>query len=228
MIWQVQRDGQTRNMKPPEVPSAGCLLARAPKGRRNRRLAPLLCVLLLTSLPLGGIGSCKKKGDQPPPQPVATNTPPPSKILVAEPSPPPTPPPPAPTIVEAPPPDPVPSLGDRNFQNGRYREAAAAYEADLEKGGDESPEALIRLALAYQLGPDAEAKRERVVGLLKQALEAKPDILLASVAQSLLALLDRNQSLAQDSAQKDRRIRQLSEELERLKQIDLRRRPPGS
>ncbi len=195
--------------------------------RRGRGLARLLAVSLIL-LAAAGSPSCKSKSAKRVPQPVVTNTPPPSEPLVTDPLPPPMPPvlPPA---REPPPPPPEPDKGDQSFENGLYEEAAVAYESDLQTDGAQAgPERLIRLAIAYQLGPDPESKRDRIVQLLKAAVEAKPDGPLVGVAESMLALLERNRSLLLDSAQKDRRIRQLSDELERLKQIDLRRRPPGS
>ncbi len=188
------------------------------------RVLPFALLLIV----LAGAAGCKNKSANRVPQPVITNTPPPSEPLVVDPLPPPMPP--ARPVVEEPPPPPPPEpdKGDLSFQNGSYEEAAVAYENDLQSDPQAPPERLIRLAIAYQLGPDPESKRDRVVQLLKAAIEAKPDGELVGVAESMLALLERNRSLIQDSAQKDRRIRQLSDELERLKQIDLRRRPPGS
>ncbi len=226
MIFANRSLGQSENMKLKNALERSSWLTRAP--RRGSRLTRLL-VVSLTLVGLAGASGCKNKSAKRVPQPVITNAPPPSEPLVTDPLPPPMPPSLPPVEEAPPPPPPEPDKGDESFENGLYQEAALAYEADLQTDASQGgPERLIRLAIAYQLGPEPEAKRDRVVQLLKAAIEAKPDGPLVGVAESMLALLERNRSLQQDSAQKDRRIRQLSEELERLKQIDLRRRPPGS
>jgi len=123
---------------------------------------------------------------------------------------------PAPRPVPAPPaPSPL-ERADDAFSAGNYAEAAREYDNYLQHqtSGPRRDEALFRLALALALPPNTNPDWNRITLLLKQLIDQYPQSGLKPAATVIL-------SLATDS---QRRIRQLSTELEKLKQIDAERR----
>ena len=103
------------------------------------------------------------------------------------------------------------------FDAGRYYEAAQSYEAYLQRetAGTHRDEALFREALSYGLlsNPDWS----RVTTLLKQLVDRHPQSPLRAAATLIL-------SLQSDTQKRDQRIKQLTTELDKLKQIDAERR----
>lgn len=122
------------------------------------------------------------------------------------------------------------SLGERALASGQYRQAAEAYEAVLRR--QRNPEiidaVLFRLALVYSM-PDSPLRSEGKAGeLLSRILREFPDSDLAVASKLILKLQREVERLrAQSSSQADK-ITELSTELEKLKELDLkrRRRPP--
>ena len=116
---------------------------------------------------------------------------------------------------------------DLLFERGEYGPAAEAYERVVDSQSEAaSPEALFRLAVAYELSPDADAKRARTLQLLRQVSDFPGAGRVASFAKAMMTVMERNRSLVRRTSRDGEKIKQLSDELERLKKIDLRERPP--
>ncbi|HYR88571.1 MAG TPA: hypothetical protein VE422_31110 [Terriglobia bacterium] len=168
---------------------------------RTKRLAtiPFLVILALTS--------CQKKTARvATPPPVSTPSP------VSAPAPRTDSRPPAPAVLER---------ADRAFTTGAYDDAIRDYEQGLRLSppSNEREQALFRLSLAYALrstNPDWQ----RATMLLKQLVDEYPNGVLKPPAALILSL----HSDLDQLAARDQRIRQLTTELERLKQIDAQRR----
>jgi len=110
---------------------------------------------------------------------------------------------------------------DRAFTTGAYDDAIRDYEQGLRLSppSNEREQALFRLSLAYALrstNPDWQ----RATMLLKQLVDEYPNGVLKPPAALILSL----HSDLDQLAARDQRIRQLTTELERLKQIDAQRR----
>jgi hypothetical protein len=160
--------------------------------------------------------------------------------LTALPAPPPASPPPfeAPTVEELPPrpavppsdapatpvpaPDPL-APANAAFNSGNYSEAARRYDRYLQSPNntERRDEALFRLALSLALPatPTANSPVDwpRVTTLLRDLLDHYPDSPYRAPATVIL-------SLEADTQKRDQRIKQLSTELDKLKQIDAERR----
>ncbi len=168
----------------------------------RRRLWGALTLLALLAV----VGGCKKNAESRRPQPVASNAPASNPIVD---------------------PYPMTTAAHQLFDAGQYAEAANAYEQILDSQAEpETPETLFRLAVAHALEPDSASQQTRIVELLKKILERPEPNRFKPFAQAMLDILDRNRTLAARSARDGEKIKQLSDELERLKKIDLRQRPP--
>jgi outer membrane protein assembly factor BamD (BamD/ComL family) len=111
------------------------------------------------------------------------------------------------------------SQADNAFDAGNYSEAARAYERylQIEPNGNRRDEALFRLALALALPSSGNADWTRITALLKELVDRHP---ASSYRAPALLIL----TLQSDALKRDQRIKQLSTELDKLKQIDAERR----
>ncbi len=153
--------------------------------------------VLLLALLLGGPAACKGARARVPPPPL----PPPAALSAAE-------------------------IGDRHYAQREFPEAVTAYEQALAEADDPaaSPSVTFRLAMAYLgLDPGLEGQ-SRAVELLRDhslpASELPPE---AAVLLQLLETLEQVRGELNDSR---RQVRRLNTELEKLREIDLKRRPP--
>lgn len=114
--------------------------------------------------------------------------------------------------------------GDRHYLRGEYAEAAAAYERALLVADDpqEAQDLLFQLALCYLSSDPGPAGQSRALVRLRRHRPAE-----GSRADLLLDLLESLEELRTDLGVSQREIRRLSRELEKLREIDLNRRPPG-
>jgi tetratricopeptide (TPR) repeat protein len=166
-----------------------------------------------------------------------------------------TPPPPPPVIIPEPPPEPEPTLppiptpppvnyfaqGEEYFENGDYPHAVGSYEKFL--GGDSTEKnhdyALFRLAIIYTLPGSPLRDLPKGIGLLKRMVTLFPESPLRAQAQLILDLqaeVDRMKGEAKEKDERlrdrnerirdqEERIKRLTSELEKLKKIDMDRRP---
>lgn len=116
---------------------------------------------------------------------------------------------------------------DLAYLEGRYAAAAQAYEAGL----DATPEheakeqILFRLGLIYLL-PGETYQPERAVTILELLQNEYPDGELVPFVPLLLSLQSQIAALREQGLEKEKKIADLTEQLERLKEIDLKRKPP--
>lgn len=105
------------------------------------------------------------------------------------------------------------------FNSGNYSEAARRYEKYLqaEPWAAHRDQALFQLALSLVLPANATPDWTRVNMLLKQLVDQYPESPYRPPAAVIL-------SLTADAQKRDQRLRQLTTELNRLKQIDAERR----
>ena len=117
---------------------------------------------------------------------------------------------------------------DRAYTAGRYDEAIQAYESFLllSPNGDRRDEALFRLGLSYALRNNGEADWQHARNSLKQLVNDYPGSPLKPPASVILNLRAQADGLAGDIKTREQAVRQLSVELERLKQIDAERGRP--
>ena len=112
---------------------------------------------------------------------------------------------------------------DEAFAAGRYAEASKAYENYLQRqGGEKRDEAMFRLAMSYALVPNPDWGH--VTAILKQLVSQFPQTPMKPSVLVILAMQSDLISMTADVQKKDQRIKQLTTELEKLKQIDADRR----
>ena len=165
---------------------------------------------------------------------------PPVQASVPLPLPLPLPPPgPSPTPQPAPIPDTIPSLpstggyfdlGERYFQVGDYPRAAKAYETYLRSSVSlaNQDQALFRLALTRFLPESPVRDIALAINLCRLLVKSFPQSPFTPEAQLIINLQAEIERLRLDVGKRDERIQDLTRELEKLKQIDMQRRPPGS
>lgn len=193
-----------------------------------RRSSCRLLVLLLLLLP-----GCHKKGT---PSPAAAPAPAPAAAAEAAAAAPeaiiPEPPEPAPEAEPAAPAEEAaePTLvevGMAQFQAGDYALASQSLEAFLRQhpeAPDREP-ALFFLGLSRALAQDASRSLVQAEAALKRLAAEFPQSVYRRPAEYLLRLQARIDRLTAEAKEREERVRQLEEELERLKEIDLKRTP---
>ena len=136
----------------------------------------------------------------------------------APPPPPPPPPPSPPSYFE---------LAETHFETGHYANAAQAYETFLNRNPSaaDQDKALFRLALAHAFPESPVHDPQQALQILQQLVSLFPESPYRPEAEFLLRLQGEIERLRSDLSNREARIRQLTQELERLKQIDMQRRP---
>jgi len=134
---------------------------------------------------------------------------------------------PVPTNLPAFVPPPIPGAQEREqadhaFTAGSYDEAIQGYEKFLMAfpKGDGRGEALFRLALSYALRSNRDSDWQRARTTLKQLVDEYPNSSLKPPALVILTLRSQADELSGNIKAREQAIKQLSTELERLKQID--------
>jgi len=197
--------------------------------RRSLEIKVLAIAFLGFTLALG---ACQKK------PPITATPAQPPVVTIPEPQ-----PDPEPTLPTIPAPPPVNHFaeGEEYFENGDYPHAVESYEKVLNGNSTEKNHdyALFRLGIIYALPGNPSRDLQKGLGLLKRMVTLFPESPLRAQAQLILDLqaeVDKvkSESIAKDERIKDRnerirdqeeRIKRLTGELEKLKEIDMKRRP---
>ncbi len=193
-------------------------------------IIPVLFVLITVQ------GACRK-------QPAKVNFEPPSTppqvtipatvLPPANPLPPPKWPTPAPPPSLGAPPRPSPAVyvtAEEDFDNARYALAARGYEKylhDYPSRGNED-RVLFRLGISYLLVDDSVASMRRARSRLERLISTYPDSHYRPQAKVILDLQSQIEQRISELQSNEERIRQLTEELNKLKKIDMERpsKPP--
>jgi tetratricopeptide (TPR) repeat protein len=171
--------------------------------------------------------ACHRKAPAPPVQ---------ASVPLALPLPPPGP---SPTPQPAPIPDTIPSLpstggyfdlGEKYFQVGDYPRAAKAYETYLRSSVSlaNQDQALFRLALTRFFPGSPVRDIPQALNLFRLLVKSFPQSAFRPQAQMIITMQAEIDRMRVDVGKRDERIQELTRELEKLKQIDMQRRPPGS
>lgn len=204
----------------------------AMKKNRKRLLyitRPVLCLIGLSLLHLMALG-CRKKALVPasPPVQSATKLPPdsapqaitprvlPSSNPVVESS-------PVPKVL-------VPNsldLGIRSFKAGDYGKASILFEEYIGTGSSSENRdlALFHLFLSRTLMGNSGRNSRRAEDALKRLVNEFPKSPYRDSAELIVGLQAQIENLKSDVKEKEIKIKQISEELQKLKEIDLQRRP---
>lgn len=193
----------------------------------HRSSCRLLLLGLLLSLP-----ACHKKTPAPTPSPAAPATASATASAAAPEAIIPEPPEPAPEAEPAAPAEEAaePTLvevGMAQFQAGDYALASQSLEAFLRQhpeAPDREP-ALFFLGLSRALAQDASRNLLQAEAALRRLAAEFPQSVYRRPAEYLLRLQARIDRLTAEAKEREERVRQLEEELERLKEIDLKRTP---
>ncbi len=191
-------------------------------------IASMLLVFLMS-------WGCRKKAPVvvPLPAPTETNPPstPPTTPPEIQPAPhklPPEPISPQPTPLPIVVPDPSGlDLGEMNFQLGDYAKAAQFFEDYLKANPNlrDRDKALFHMGLSYALSGNSSKNRLQAEAALKRLITEFPNSQYKSQAEFILMLQAQIEALKSDVKKREMRIKQLSEELQKLKEIDMQRRP---
>jgi hypothetical protein len=115
---------------------------------------------------------------------------------------------------------------ERSFEAGNYRQAAQAYEKFLNAfhNAPNRDRALFHLGFSLALSGD-DRNLIQAETVLRRLISEFPKSPYRRQAEWILDLKTRIERLQSDVKERDERIRQLSDELRKLKSIDLDRRP---
>ncbi len=175
--------------------------------------------------------ACQKK----PVVPITAPSPPPQPM--AKPLPPPLPVPQTwselplpPSRLPSPPEPPLPKNfrdGEASFRNGNYADAIQSYEQYLRDDPvtQYKDVARYKLGLAYALTCSSPECRKRSSDQFRRLVSQFPQSPYSVQAQYILSLQNDLEKLRQDAKTNDEKIKKLTEELDRLKAIDLERQP---
>ncbi len=143
-----------------------------------------------------------------------------------------------PESTEAKPTDPIPpaktaaefdsfDLGEADFYAGNYQQAALSLESYLSRNpeSEKRDQALFLIALSRGFVGGSSRNRQLSETALKQLISEFPDSPYRKQAEYILDLTTQIEGLKADVEKRNDIIKELSEELKRLKQIDLQRRP---
>jgi TolA-binding protein len=196
--------------------------------RRTVGVIIFLCLLL---------GGCNKR----PQKIVVQPAPPPPGKVVSPPAP--SPPKPAPVPVRS-----SLDVGEESFEAGRYADAAVSYESYLAGRPDaqDRDKAVFKLGLAYALVDQSPEGISKAQDQFRTLVRLFPKSRYRSEAEYILSLQtgiekaqadlrkrsanargkdERIRDMNEKLKERDEKIRQLTQELDRMKKIDLERRP---
>jgi len=116
---------------------------------------------------------------------------------------------------------------EMHFRLGQYPQAVRAYEAFLEGNPQygSRDRVLFRIALSRALAPGRDTGLSGARAALERLTEEFPGSGYGTDAELILGLISDLRRLGRDIRTRNSRIDRLEEELKRLKEIDLQRRP---
>ncbi len=119
------------------------------------------------------------------------------------------------------------NLGEADFYAGKYQQAALSFESFLNANpqSERRDQALFLMALSRALADSSDRSQSQSEAALKQLIFEFPDSPYRKQAEYILALKAQIEGLKSDVRKRDEVVKELSEELKRLKQIDMQRRP---
>jgi len=199
------------------------------KSAMRRMLALVPAILILCS-------GCAKKSNPPviyrPPGTTTTQSKtesdePPLEPVVSLPE---EKPKPTPEAAEPEPDEIIPSsfqVGEEKFAGGSYQEAALSYEVFIKENPDhpKCDPANFKLGLSYAFTNNSLQSRRRARRQLGKFISEFPQSPYRRQAEFILGLHRDIDKLRSESLEKDKQLKRLAEELERLKKIDLDKRP---
>ncbi len=190
--------------------------------KRSLKLISVAAVLLL-------VGACHKAPARPvtpvPPAPQpAPATPPPVPVPITWPE-----LPLPPSRLPAPPEPPIPKDfrdGETYFQNGKYPDAARCYEKYIREDPTTQYKdaAMFKLGVIYSLACSSGDCRSRSQEQFKRLVSRFPQSPYSAEARFILSLLVDIEKMKDEAKSRDEKVKKLTDELEKLKSIDLRRR----
>jgi hypothetical protein len=193
-----------------------------------RYFLPFIALSLLLSASLG----CHKKISVPISNPQQTSASPPvesapqaiTPTVIPPVKPEPVEPSPAPIAVAAPS---SLDMGSTSFRAGDYIKAARSFEDYLktDSKSENRDIALFYLGLSRALSNNANRNMRRAEDALKRLIVEFPTSQYKGPAEFILGLQAQIENLQSDLKEKELKIKQLSEELQKLKEIDMQRRP---
>jgi hypothetical protein len=118
-------------------------------------------------------------------------------------------------------------MGKSSFKAGDYTKAVRFFEDCFKNGAmsENRDEALFYLGLSRALSNNANKSLRRADEALRRLIVEFPTSPYRGPAELILALQTQVDSMQSDLKEKDAKIKQLSEELQKLKEIDMQRRP---
>jgi TolA-binding protein len=133
---------------------------------------------------------------------------------------------PLPKIVAPPMPNHL-NLGENSFQTGKYRQAIQSFESYLStnpKSGKRD-EALFYMGLSRLLAGNSPRDMRLAEVAFKRLIAEFPGNPYTNQAEYILGLRGQIERLRTDIKERNDKIKQLSDELQKLKEIDMQRRP---
>jgi tetratricopeptide (TPR) repeat protein len=118
-------------------------------------------------------------------------------------------------------------LGEADFQDGNYQKAALSFEAylSINPKSENRDKALFYLGLSRALASDSGRNARQTEAVFKQLISQFPDSPYKVQAEYILGLQAQIERLRSDVRERDEKVKKLSEELQKLKEIDMQRRP---
>ncbi len=119
--------------------------------------------------------------------------------------------------------------GDRAFLAGDYGNATSSYGRYLEENPESVAQTrvLFRLGVCLAMGTEGRPGEERAKEYFDRVIALSPESPYAIQSKLILELFGQLESLAGRTRQDREEIGRLKDQLEKLKSIDLSRRPPG-
>jgi tetratricopeptide (TPR) repeat protein len=118
-------------------------------------------------------------------------------------------------------------LGEMDFQVGNYKHAAESYETFLSSNREskDRAQALYHLGWSRILANDASRDLRQAEVHFQRLITEFPDSKFRKQADFILGLLNQIDKLRTDVKERDEKNKKLVEELQKLKEIDLSRKP---
>ncbi len=118
-------------------------------------------------------------------------------------------------------------LGERAFRAGDYPEATKFYETFLSSNREskDRAEALYKLGLSRALATGTSRDMRQAEDAFRRLINEFPESTQRKLAEFILSMLNQIEKLKAEVKDKDDQNKKLGDELNRLKEIDLSRRP---